>query len=46
MFKEICQGRSPTLLLVKSDKDFVFGGYTPCKWLKTKEKEYVSDPSG
>jgi hypothetical protein len=43
-FKDYCVGKAPTLLLAKSDKGLIFGGFTPCKWLKTKEQEFVSDP--
>lgn len=43
-FKNHCVDKSPTLLIAKSDKGFIFGGYTPCRWLKTKEQEFVSDP--
>jgi hypothetical protein len=45
-FKDHCEGHAPTLLLVKSEKGLIFGGYTPCKWLKAKEQEFVSDPAG
>lgn len=45
IFKEQCVGRAPTLMLAKSDKGKVFGAYTPAKWLNTKEKEYVGDPT-
>ena len=44
-FKDHCAGHAPTLMIAKSDKGFIFGGFTPCKWIKTKEKEYVSDPT-
>ena len=37
-FKDHCVGKAPTLLLAKSDKGLIFGGFTPCKWLKTKEQ--------
>ena len=46
LFKDTCVGRAPTLMIAKSDKGKIFGGYTPAKWLNTKEKEYVSDPTG
>lgn len=46
LFKEHCAGKGPTLMIAKSDKGKVFGGYTPAKWLNTKEKEYVNDPTG
>ena len=45
VFKEHCAGHGPTLLLVKSEMGRIFGGYTPAKWLNTKEKEYVGDPT-
>lgn len=45
LFKDACVGRAPTLMIAKSDKGKIFGGYTPAKWLNTKEKEYVSDPT-
>jgi hypothetical protein len=32
-----------TLVVVKSTHERIFGGYTPCKWLDTKEKEYIAD---
>jgi hypothetical protein len=32
-------------MIAKSDKGLIFGGFTPCKWIKTKEKEYVNDPT-
>ncbi len=32
-----------TMVVVKSVKGRVFGGYTPCKWLDTKETEYIAD---
>ena len=45
LFKQHCEGQAHTLLLVKSDKGRIFGGYTPARWLNTKDKEYVSDPT-
>lgn len=39
-------GRGPTLLLAKSDKGMIFGGFTPAKWIKSKDKEFIPDPSG
>jgi hypothetical protein len=38
MFKEQCAGHGNTLMIAKSDKGMIFGGYTPAKWLNTKEK--------
>ena len=38
LFKEHCVGKGPTLMIAKSDKGKVFGGFTPAKWLNTKEK--------
>jgi hypothetical protein len=30
-------------LLEQTGHERIFGGYTPCKWLDTKEKEYIAD---
>ena len=43
VFKEICAGRPNTLMIAKSENGQVFGGFTPAKWLNTKEKEFVGD---
>lgn len=32
-------------MIAKSDKGKIFGAFTPAKWLNTKEKEYVGDPT-
>ena len=32
-------------MIAKSDKGQIFGGFTPARWLNTKEKEFVGDPS-
>lgn len=45
LFKDKCQGRPNTLMIAKSDKGQIFGGFTPARWLNTKEKEFVGDPS-
>ena len=37
-FKEKCEGRSNTLMIAKSEKGQIFGGFTPAKWLNTKDK--------
>ena len=42
---EVCAGRPNTLLIAKSDKGHLFGAFTPAKWLNTKEKEFVGDPT-
>lgn len=34
------------MVVVKSTMKKIFGGYTPCKWLDTKEKEYIPDKKG
>jgi hypothetical protein len=31
-FKAACKGETDTLVLVRSNKDRVFGGYSPCAW--------------
>jgi len=31
------------MVVVKSIQKKLFGGYTPCRWLDTKEKEYIAD---
>jgi hypothetical protein len=38
VFKEACAGHPNTLMIAKSEKGQVFGGFTPAKWLNTKEK--------
>lgn len=45
LFKETCAGCPNTLMIAKSEKGQVFGGFTPSKWLNTKEKQYVGDPT-
>ena len=32
VFHKICDDQGPTLCLIKSDKGFVFGGYTSVSW--------------
>jgi hypothetical protein len=34
----MCAGHGDTLMIAKSEKGNIFGAYTPCKWLNTKEK--------
>jgi hypothetical protein len=38
VFKDKCEGRPNTLMIAKSEKGQIFGGFTPAKWLNTKEK--------
>ena len=38
-FKNRCEGKSPTLVIVKTTKDIIFGGFTTAPW----KKGYSSD---
>ena len=42
-FHELCDGKGPTIIFVKNEDDYRFGGFTSKKWKSSDEKE--SDPS-
>ena len=31
-FHDLCDNQGETLVLIKSDEDFIIGGYTPLNW--------------
>ncbi len=35
-FHELCDGLPNTLVIIRNDKDKVYGGYTPVPWGKSK----------
>ena len=39
-FKNKCEGKSPTLVIVKTNEDIIFGGFTTAPW---KKESYSSD---
>ncbi len=42
-FHELCDGKGPTIIFVKNEDDYRYGGFTSKKWKSSDEKE--SDPS-
>ena len=42
-FHELCDGKGPTIIFVKNEDDFRYGGFTSKKWKSSGE--YESDPS-
>ena len=42
-FHELCDGKGPTIIFVKNEDDFRYGGFTSKKWKSSYE--YESDPS-
>ncbi|CAK89687.1 unnamed protein product (macronuclear) [Paramecium tetraurelia] len=42
-FWNIVDGKSNLLMVFQSQSEFVFGAYTPCKWVKSKKGQYVND---
>jgi len=44
-FHKFCDDKEPTLVLVKTKKDKIFGGFTPLNWKKTNSKSEKKDDS-
>ena len=42
-FHELCDGKGPTIIFVKNEDDYRYGGFTSKKWKNSNENE--SDPS-
>ena len=42
-FHKYCDNKGPTLILIKTTKDKIFGGFTPLNW--DNKKEYIYDKS-
>ncbi|CAD8120376.1 unnamed protein product [Paramecium sonneborni] len=38
-----CNNKANLLMIFKSSKNRIFGGYSPCKWVHDKQGTYVSD---
>ena len=43
-FHQKCDGRSPTLTLIKSSTNFHFGGFTPTDWSDSGKEGYKDSP--
>ena len=43
-FHSYCNNKGPTLSLIKTTKNRIFGGFTPLEW--NKNKNYLTDESG
>ena len=43
-FHRCCDNKGPTLLLIKTDKNYRFGAYTPLNWVTPSSGE-INDPS-
>ena len=43
-FHKFCDNKGPTLILIKTTKNRIFGGFTPLEW--NKNKSYLTDESG
>ena len=43
-FHKYCDNKGPTLVLIKTTKDKIFGGFTPLNW-KKEENTYIKDIS-
>ena len=44
-FHQLCDGISPTLVIVRTDKEKIIGGYSILNWKEEGEYNYVEDPS-
>ena len=44
-FHDKCDGQGPTLVLVRTEKDWIFGGYAGTPWDSPPYPHYVDDPS-
>lgn len=44
-FIRMCNGKSPTLTIIKTTEGNIFGGYTEVKWEKTFTDEFRYDPN-
>ena len=42
-FHKICDNQGPTLILIKTSKNKIFGGFTPLNWLKTGKHPFDKD---
>ena len=42
-FHRCCDNKGPTLLLIKTDKNYRFGAYTPLNWVTPSSGE-INDP--
>ncbi len=40
-FHRICDNQGPTLILIETNKNRIFGGFTPFSWMKDKERQIV-----
>ena len=43
-FHEKCDGKSPTITIIKTKKGYRFGGYTTIPWIKASNWVYNKDP--
>ena len=44
-FHEKCDNKGETLVIIKSDKDFIFGGYTEISWDSTTWNGKIGEPN-
>jgi BTB/POZ domain-containing protein KCTD9 len=44
IFHKMCDNRGPTLSVIKSEHDYIFGGYTEEPWYEKRESCYRKDP--
>jgi len=43
-FHEKCDNKGPTLTVIRSNNDYLFGGYTPQPWISGDEVRLISSP--